>query len=92
MVSIKALKEIAQNKDIQLPVQRIGSRGSKVMAILEKEALSANELASRLSMTKASAYNTMRKYEKKGRLVAFNVGGDIVFVSKETAKREGIIK
>lgn len=94
MVDITKLKELKQGESLErLDIDRKRAIvTSRILASIENEALSADEVANRLNISKSTAYNALRRYEKyKKTVVAFYVNGDIVFLSKKKAETEGLI-
>jgi hypothetical protein len=65
---------------------------SRIRMLLRSEALSIDDLMIKLNNTnRVSVYNSVRRYEKKGLIVAFNVKGKVVYADKEVAKNFGLL-
>ncbi len=65
---------------------------SRIRLLLRSEALSVDEIMAKLNTSnRISVYNSVRRYEKKGTIVAFNVSGKIVYADKEVAKGFGLV-
>ncbi len=93
MVKLDELKNVTKGHLRTLPFKRGGSRRSKAaLEILEKEALTVDEVKDKLKIGYTPAYNLCRRLEKNGKIVAFEYNGKIHFIEKKTAEKEGLIK
>ncbi len=76
-----------------LPVNRKARRKSAILSFLGEGAFSAKELAKKMNVSQASAYNSLRRLEKdKGLLKAFDYKGETYFIEKQTALKMGLIE
>ena len=88
-MKIEELKKLVEErKAIKLPTKR--KRGFKTQLLLEvlsTEAKTVKELAEQFDFNKISVYNTLKKLEKKGKIVAFGKGKEVYYVEKNELKR-----
>ena len=95
MVNIDKIRELKESgKDVILPYKRsrVGRTQMRVLDLIDNEALQPKEIASKLSMSYVGAYNSLRKYEKSGLVVALNIDGRVHYLSKKTAIKEGLVE
>jgi len=90
---ISQVKELAdQGKVIPLEKGRGKAKlQSKIVSLLSNEVLSINEIKDRLGISESSAYNAVRRYEKKDIVVAFDINGTTHYVEKKKAEEGGLI-
>ncbi len=65
---------------------------SSILGLLRTEALTIKEIREKLNIKSTTAYNAIRRLEKRGSIVAFDQFGRIVFVEKKKAKEEGLLQ
>lgn len=66
-------------------------KSERVLGLLETEALTADEISEKLHLVKSSAYNTARRLERLNKVLAMELDGEIVFIGKKKAEKEGLI-
>ncbi|MBI5635982.1 hypothetical protein HY993_03410 [Candidatus Micrarchaeota archaeon] len=76
-----------------LPVERssTGRITTAILDLLKNEPLTILQVRMKLGLKPTSCYNAVRRLEKKEKIVAFNYGGEIVFIEKNKAKNESLI-
>lgn len=75
-----------------LPVNRSKGRiTTMILEFLEKEPASVEAISQKLKISLTTAYNTARRLEKKGKLIAFSLNGQVIFIEKKKAKEEGLL-
>ena len=70
---------------------RVGGLKGRVLGLLSQELLTEEEVQAKLKISARASYNGLRRYLKKGLIVAFVVDGKKYYTEIGKAKKEELI-